>query len=29
VMLLYKQSVLVADRENRTLTVTVPDGMLE
>jgi 16S rRNA processing protein RimM len=29
VMLLYKQSVLAADRENRTLTVTVPEGLLD
>src|SRR5436190_903362 len=29
VLLLYEHSVLAADRESRTLTVTVPDGLLD
>jgi 16S rRNA processing protein RimM len=29
VLLLYEQSVLAADRESRTLTVTVPEGLLD
>jgi hypothetical protein len=29
VLLLYEQSVLSADRDARTLTVVVPDGLLD
>jgi ribosomal 30S subunit maturation factor RimM len=29
VMLLYEQSVLSVDRDTRTLTVTVPEGLLD
>jgi len=29
VLLLYEQSVLSVDRDSRTLTVTVPEGLLD